>query len=136
MLAKPLKRVDRPDQIVTEISGLKYGETAFSKRTQSMNSSRRENRNFPRVNRPRKKVVEVQGKTARCAVTSIDEIAMVRSDWLHRGMLLWRVSREALSNLGEPWKTLDIRKPKVLEGTTRSTPCKLNLTNPRPDCAI
>lgn len=103
MLAKPLKRVDHPDQIVTGIYGGGYGRTAFSKRTQSMNSSRRESRKLPRVNRPRKKVVEVQGETATCVVASIERIVMVRSFWLHRGMLLWRVSREALSNLGEPW---------------------------------
>ena len=109
MLAKPLKRANHPEQIVTEIFGLKYGETAFSKRAQSMNSSRRENRNFPRVNRPRKKVVEVQGETATCVVASIEGIVMVRSFWLHRGMLLWRVSREALSNLGEPWMTDESR---------------------------
>lgn len=77
MLAKPLKWVDHPYQIVIGIEERgRYGKTVYSKRTQKMKASRRENRELPRVYRPRKKVVDVQSETATCVVASIE---MVRS---------------------------------------------------------
>lgn len=103
MLAKSLNRVDRPRKIVTgKRPGVSMdGGTACSKRTQSMITSRKETRNLPRANRPRKKVEEVEGETATCVEASIALTVKVRSVGFHRGMSLWRVSREALSNSGD-----------------------------------
>ncbi len=103
MLAKSLKRVDHPEKIVTEAQSevRKYGGTACSKRTQSMDTSRKEARTLPRVNRPRKKVRDVEGETATCVKASIALTVKVRSMGFHRGMSLWRVPRETYLNLGD-----------------------------------
>lgn len=103
MLAKPLKRVDHPEAIVTETRpGVwKYGETSWSKRTQRMETSRKEARILPRVNRPRKKVRDMEGETATCVEASIALTVKVRSMGFHRGMSLWRVPRETYLNLGD-----------------------------------
>jgi hypothetical protein len=103
MLAKSLKRVDHPEKIVTEAQSevRKYGATACSKRTQSMDTSRKEARTLPRVNRPRKKVRDVEGETATCVKASIALTVKVRSMGFHRGMSLWRVPRETYLNLGD-----------------------------------
>lgn len=43
----------------------------------------------------------MEGETATCVEASIALTVMVRSMWFHRGMSLWRVSRETLMNLGD-----------------------------------
>ena len=103
MLAKPLKWADHPEPIITgkRASVMMDGETASSKRTQRMNTSRKEARTLPRANRPRNKVRDVEGETATCVEASIASAVKVRSVWFHRGMSLWRVSREASLNLGD-----------------------------------
>ena len=111
MLAKSLNWVDLPETILTGncVCRNTDGETAYSKRTQSfepatreaMNTSRKEARNLPRVNRPRNQVEEVEGEIATYVEASIALTVKVRSVRFHRGMLLWRVSREASSNLGD-----------------------------------
>ena len=103
MLAKSLNWVDLPETILTRNRhGVSMdGETAFSKRTQRMNTSRKEARILPRVNRPRNQVEEVEGEIATYVEASIALTVKVRSVRFHRGMSLWRVSREASSNLGD-----------------------------------
>jgi hypothetical protein len=66
-----------------------------------MNTSRKETRNLPRVNRPRNQLLEVEGETATYVEASIALTVKVRSMRFHRGMSLWRVSREAFTNLGD-----------------------------------
>ena len=58
-------------------------------------TSRKEARNLPRVNRPRNQVEEVEGEIATYVEASIALTVKVRSVRFHRGMSLWRVSREA-----------------------------------------
>ena len=107
MLAKSLNGVDRPRKIVTgkRLVVSMDGETACSKRTQRMITSRKETRNLPRVNRPRKKVEEVEGETATYVEASISLSVKVSSMGFHRGMSLWRVSREAFTNSGDPYSS-------------------------------
>lgn len=101
MLAKPLKRADHPELIVARkrASVIMDGGTTSSKRTQSMDTSRKEARNLPRANRPRNQARDVEGETATCVEASIALTVKVRSVWFHRGMSLWRVPREASLNL-------------------------------------
>ena len=82
MLAKPLNWVDLPETILTRNRhGVSMdGETASSKRTQSMNTSRKEARNFPRVNRPRNQVEELEGEIATYVEASIALTVKVRSE--------------------------------------------------------
>lgn len=103
MLAKSLNWVDLPETILTgrRVSVNTDGGTAFSKRTQRMNTSRKEARILPRVNRPRNQALEVEGEIATYVEASIALTVKVRSMGFHRGMSLWRVSREASSNLGD-----------------------------------
>jgi hypothetical protein len=103
MLAKSLNWVDLPETIITGncVCSNTDGGTAFSKRTQRMNTSRKEARILPRVNRPRNQVEEVEGEIATYVEASIALTVKVRSMGFHRGMSLWRVSREASTNLGD-----------------------------------
>jgi hypothetical protein len=107
MLAKSLNGVDRPIKIVTgkRLVVSMDGGTACSKRTQRMITSRKETRNLPRANRPRNQARDVEGETATCVEASISLTVKVRSMGFHRGMLLWRVSREAFTNLGDPYSS-------------------------------